>query len=74
MVKRLTKHGNSPALVIDRPILNRLKIDPETPLDVSTHGERADRRAGEAIRGPVAVREGGEDSARAPRTGIQALG
>ena len=27
MVKRLTKHGNSLALVIDRPILDLLKID-----------------------------------------------
>jgi antitoxin MazE len=39
MVRKLTKHGNSLALVIDRPILELLRIDPETPLDVSTaHG------------------------------------
>jgi antitoxin component of MazEF toxin-antitoxin module len=40
MVKKLTKHGNSLALVIDRPILDLLKIDPETPLEVSTDGKR----------------------------------
>jgi len=40
MVKKLTKHGNSPALVIDRPILDLLKIDPETPLDISTDGRQ----------------------------------
>jgi antitoxin MazE len=40
MVKKLTKHGNSLALVIDRPILELLKIDPDTPLDVSTDGKR----------------------------------
>lgn len=40
MVKKLTKHGNSFALVIDRPILELLKIDPDTPLDVSTDGTR----------------------------------
>lgn len=40
MVKKLTKHGNSLALVIDRPILDLLRIDPETPLDVSTDGKR----------------------------------
>lgn len=40
MVKKLTKHGNSLALVIDRPILELLKIDPETPLDVSTDGKQ----------------------------------
>jgi antitoxin MazE len=37
MLKKLTKHGNSLALVIDRPILDLLKID---PLDVSTDGKR----------------------------------
>jgi len=40
MVKKLTKHGNSLALVIDRPILDLLKIDPETALEVSTDGKR----------------------------------
>jgi antitoxin MazE len=40
MVKKLTKHGNSLALVIDRPILDLLKINPETPLDVSTDGSQ----------------------------------
>ena len=39
MVKKLTRHGNSLALVIDRPILDLLKIDPE-PLDVSTDGRQ----------------------------------
>ena len=40
VVKKLTKHGNSLALVIDRPILDLLKIDPETPLEVSTDGKQ----------------------------------
>lgn len=40
MVKKLTKHGNSLALVIDRPILDLLNIDPETALDVSTDGRQ----------------------------------
>jgi antitoxin component of MazEF toxin-antitoxin module len=40
MLKKLTKHGNSLALVIDRPILDLLKIDTETPLDISTDGTR----------------------------------
>ena len=39
MVKKLTKHGNSLALVIDRAILDLLKIHPDTPLDVSTDGQ-----------------------------------
>ena len=39
MIKKLTKHGNSLALVIDRSVLDLLKIDRETPLDISTDGQ-----------------------------------
>jgi antitoxin MazE len=39
LVKKLTKHGNSLALVIDRAVLDLLKISTETPLDVSTDGQ-----------------------------------
>ncbi len=39
MVKTLTKHGNSYALVIDKPILEMLQITPETPLELITNGD-----------------------------------
>ena len=39
MIKNLTRHGNSLALVIDRAILDLLKIDSDTPLDISTDGQ-----------------------------------
>lgn len=39
MVKTLTKHGNSLALVIDKPILELLKIDADTPLEITTDGQ-----------------------------------
>lgn len=39
MVKRLTRHGNSLALVIDRGVLDLLDIDAETPLSVTTDGK-----------------------------------
>ena len=39
MVKRLTKHGNSLALVIDRGVLDLLEIDAGTPLSVTTDGK-----------------------------------
>lgn len=39
MVKKLTKTGNSLALVLDKPILDRVRIDASTPLEVSTDGE-----------------------------------
>lgn len=39
MIKKLTKHGNSWALIIDKPILDLLNIDPETPLEITTDGQ-----------------------------------
>lgn len=38
MLKKLTRHGNSLALVIDKGVLDLLKIDDETLLDISTDG------------------------------------
>lgn len=39
MIKKLSKHGNSLALVIDRPILELLEIDERTSLEISTDGQ-----------------------------------
>jgi antitoxin MazE len=39
MRKRLTKTGNSLALVLDRPLLEAAGIDAKTPLEVSTNGD-----------------------------------
>ena len=39
MIKKLTKHGNSWALIIDKPVLELLNIDPEAPLEVTTDGQ-----------------------------------
>ncbi len=36
ITKKLTKHGNSYALVIDRPILELLGINNDTLLEIST--------------------------------------
>lgn len=38
MIKTLTKHGNSYAVVIDRPIMDLLHIEPDTVIDISTDG------------------------------------
>jgi antitoxin component of MazEF toxin-antitoxin module len=38
-MKKLTKHGNSLALVIEKPILDLLKMDADTPLEISTDGD-----------------------------------
>jgi antitoxin component of MazEF toxin-antitoxin module len=39
MTKTLIKHGNSLALVIDKPILELLQITPDTPLELTTNGD-----------------------------------
>jgi antitoxin component of MazEF toxin-antitoxin module len=39
MVGRLTRSGNSLALVIDRPLLGALEIDADTELELSTDGD-----------------------------------
>jgi antitoxin component of MazEF toxin-antitoxin module len=39
MIKKLTRHGNSLALVMDRGVLDLLNIEADTPLDISTDGE-----------------------------------
>ena len=38
MIKKLTRHGNSLALVLDKPVLELLRIDAETPVELSTDG------------------------------------
>jgi len=39
MVKTLCKHGNSYAVIIDKPILELLRATPETPFEVVTDGQ-----------------------------------
>lgn len=39
MIKKLTKHGDSWALVLDQPVLDELDIDPHTALEISTSGQ-----------------------------------
>ena len=39
MIKKLTRHGNSLAIIIDRAVLDLLKIDADTPLEISTDGQ-----------------------------------
>ncbi len=38
MVKKLSRHGNSLALVLDRGVLELLEIDAKTPLQITTDG------------------------------------
>jgi antitoxin component of MazEF toxin-antitoxin module len=39
MIKNLTKHGNSMALVIEKPILDLLGADAKTSFDITTDGQ-----------------------------------
>lgn len=40
MVKNLIKHGNSYALVIDKPIMELLHVTPDTALELTTNGDK----------------------------------
>lgn len=72
MTKTLIKHGNSLALVIDKPILELLQINPETPLELTTDGNRLlvspvrDKKRQEKLRGSLAKinRKYGDDLKR----------
>ena len=39
MTKKLIRHGNSAALILDKPILDLLNVTMETPLEISTDGK-----------------------------------
>lgn len=39
MVKKLVRHGNSQALIIDKPILELLGIEEGGPVEIKTDGE-----------------------------------
>lgn len=39
MTKKLIKHGNSAALVLDKPLLDLLNVGFDTPLEVTTDGQ-----------------------------------
>lgn len=40
MVKNLVKHGNSYALIIDKPIMELLQITPDTEVEITTNGDK----------------------------------
>ena len=39
MIKKLTRAGNSLALVLDKRLLEAAQIDADTPLEISTDGD-----------------------------------
>jgi antitoxin component of MazEF toxin-antitoxin module len=39
VIKTLTKHGNSYALVIEKPILELLRATPDTPFEIMSDGQ-----------------------------------
>jgi antitoxin MazE len=38
MIKTLSKHGNSRALIIDQAVLDLLQVDGDTPFEITTDG------------------------------------
>ncbi len=39
MIKKLVKHGNSWAVIIDRPIMELLKMSPDSEIELTTDGK-----------------------------------
>ena len=39
MIKRLIQHGNSAALILDKPILDLLHLNIDTPFEITTDGK-----------------------------------
>ena len=39
MIKKMVQHGNSAAIIIDKPIMELLDFSLETPLEISTDGK-----------------------------------
>ena len=39
MTKKLIRHGNSAALVLDKALLDLLKVKMDTPLEITTDGK-----------------------------------
>ncbi len=57
MIKKLTKVGNSQALVIEKPLLEALGIDADTPLQVTVSGNSLIVTPASVGVGPEAVAE-----------------
>ncbi len=38
MIKKLIRHGNSAALIIDKALMDVLKLQMDTPLEITTDG------------------------------------
>jgi antitoxin MazE len=38
MIKKMVQHGNSAAIIIDKPIMELLDFNIDTPLEISTDG------------------------------------
>ena len=60
MTKTLTRTGNSYAVVIDRPIMDLLNIQPDTAIEVTTEG-------GRIILTPVPAQPGSKQKVREAR-------
>ena len=73
MTKRLARHGNSRALVIEKPILDLLGIDDDTVLQLHTDGESLILTPVTAEERSEAIRATGRKFARKFPHAMQAL-
>lgn len=57
MIKTLTKHGNSNALVIEKPIMEAMGITEDSPLQITVSGQSLIISKADTGLGPERVRE-----------------
>jgi antitoxin component of MazEF toxin-antitoxin module len=73
ITKKLARHGNSRALLIEKPILDLLNIDETTTLQLSTDGESLILTPITAEARSTTIRTIGEKHARAFPRAMQVL-
>ncbi len=40
MIKKMVQHGDNAAIIIEKPIMEQLDFDMDTPLEISTDGDK----------------------------------
>lgn len=61
MAKRLTKHGNSLAVVIDKPILDMLKMNEKSTIEMVVEGDKLIIRKQKRASGKNELRQSDEN-------------
>ncbi|MCB1152381.1 MAG: AbrB/MazE/SpoVT family DNA-binding domain-containing protein [Deltaproteobacteria bacterium] len=75
MIKTLTKHGNSWALILDKPIMELMDLTPDTLVQLEIHGKKLTVAAAEdeTPQRDMAVKEATERAIKKYETTLRKL-